>query len=83
MLSILARLINLYTLIVVARILFTWIPVNPWTPLGKVVHVLASITDPILNPIRRLIPPIRSGAMAIDLSPLILVLALSFIGSRL
>jgi YggT family protein len=82
-LLILARLINLYTLIVVARILFTWIPVSPWTPLGKVVHVLASITDPILNPIRRVIPPIRSGAMAIDLSPLILVLALSFIGSRL
>jgi len=82
-LSILATLLHLYVIIIVVRILSTWIPVSPWSNFAKVVRVLSQITDPILNPLRRLIPPLRFGGMGIDLSPMILVLVLSLIANRL
>ena len=43
----------------------------------------ARLTDPILVPLRRVIPPLRVGAAGIDLSPLILFFALEIIVSRL
>ncbi len=82
-LSLLATLLHLYVIIIVVRILFTWIPVNPWSNFAKVVRVLSLITDPVLNPLRRVIPPLRFGGMGIDLSPMILVLVLSLIANRL
>lgn len=82
-LRILAWLLHLYVIIIVVRILFTWIPVNPWSEFGKVVRVLGRITDPVLVPLRRVIPPLRVGGMGIDLSPMILVLVLSLIANRL
>ncbi len=82
-LSVLASLLRLYVLIIVVRILFTWIPVNPWSNFAKVVRVLSMITDPVLNPLRRIIPPLRFGGMGIDLSPMILVIVLSLIANRL
>ena len=82
-LSVLATLLHLYVIIIVVRILFTWIPVNPWSNFAKVVRVLSRITDPVLNPLRRVIPPLRFGGMGIDLSPMILVLVLSLIANRL
>ncbi|HUY07518.1 MAG TPA: YggT family protein [Acidimicrobiales bacterium] len=82
-LSLVATLLHLFIIIVVVRILCTWIPVNPWSNFAKVVHVLSKITDPVLNPLRRVIPPLRIGGMGIDLSPMILVFVLSLIANRL
>ena len=83
MLHLLGRLIFLYEMIVFVRIIFTWIPVNPWSNTAKFVNVLERLTDPVLAPLRRIIPPIRAGAMAIDLSPMILLFVLSLLSSRL
>lgn len=82
-LSIVATLLRLFIIIVVVRILATWIPTNPWSNFGKFVGILSRITDPILNPLRRIIPPLRVGGMGIDLSPMVLVFVLSLIASRL
>jgi len=37
---------------------------------------LDSITEPVLGPLRRAIPPLGIGGMALDLSPLILIIGL-------
>jgi YggT family protein len=44
-------------------------------------RVLRAVTDPILAPFRRLIPPINAGGVGIDLSPIVVLVALGIIGS--
>ncbi len=65
---------NLYLVAVFARILFSWIPITPGTTLASIHSVLYNVTEPVLGPVRRAIPPMRMGAMALDLSPLIVLI---------
>lgn len=69
MTGILVTVIQLYSLVVVIRVLLTWFP--PLT--GTVLYeFLADLTDPYLNLFRRMIPPVGM----IDYSPIIAILAL-------
>ncbi len=52
-------------------------------PVRKIYDALSKIIEPILRPIRNVIPPVRIGGTALDLSPLILILGLSFLASFL
>jgi len=52
-------------------------------PVRKVYDALSKIIEPILRPIRALIPPVRIGGAALDLSPLILILGLSLLAGFL
>ncbi|MCB1194903.1 YggT family protein [bacterium] len=61
---ILVQLLELYSLILFIRIIISWVHPDPYNP---IVRFLYGVTDPVLNPLRRLIPPL--GGM-IDLSPL-------------
>ena len=53
-----------YSIILLARVLISWFPVDPYNPIVRVLHQL---TEPLLAPIRRLLP--QTGA--IDFSPLV------------
>lgn len=64
----------LYWLILV-RALISWVNPDPFNP---VVQFLTRTTEPILHPIRRLLPP-----MGIDISPIIAFLAIIFLKSFL
>ena len=64
----------LYWLILV-RALISWVNPDPFNP---VVQFLTRATEPILQPIRRLLPP-----MGIDISPIIAFLAIIFLKSFL
>ena len=61
----------LYVLIL-ARILISWLPIHPWHPL---VRWLRIIVDPILLPFRRILPSVAG----LDLSPLLAILVIFFI----
>ena len=58
-------------LFVWARVILSWIPHNPYNEITKTVY---SVTEPLLKPLRDLIPV---SAMGIDISPFILLLALN------
>jgi YggT family protein len=45
--------------------------------------LLFRITEPVLAPIRNLLPPVRVGAMGLDLSPLIVFLVLEILMAAL
>ncbi len=45
----------------------------------KLNRVLSSICDPVLNPIRKIVPPARIGGVGLDLSVLILFLVIQVI----
>ena len=70
-------LFNILAMAIFARALLSWIP--SLRPENPIVRFLMDITEPILSPLRRVIPSI--GAM--DLTPLIAMLILSQAGGIL
>jgi YggT family protein len=72
-------LITLYVILIVVRIVLTWFPLDPDGALATIAGFLFAITDPILGPLRRAIPPIRLGSAAIDLSPIIVLIGLQIL----
>lgn len=61
--------LNLYSMILLARVIASWIDPLAYSPISR---WLVRLTEPLLAPIRRLLP--RTGP--VDLSPLILFLLL-------
>ena len=68
-------LIGLYTFVIFVRIILSWFPINPSGPLGQVTRLLFQVTEPVLGPARRIIPSIGP----IDISPIVVVIALGFV----
>lgn len=68
-------LINFYNILIIVYCLLTWIPMNPNGLLADIGAVLDGIVGPYLNFFRRIMPPMGG----IDFSPVIAVLALTFI----
>jgi len=66
------QIIGLYKLVLIARIALSWIPHNPHNP---IITFLYKITEPVLEPVRRIIPSIGG----IDISPIVVFIGLSFI----
>lgn len=71
--------LNIYLIIIFARILLSWFPLDPNGAMATVAGFLYTVTDPILGPLRRAIPPVRIGAAALDLSPIIVILVISIL----
>jgi YggT family protein len=63
--------LQVYIFVLIGRILLSWFPISGGGALAGVYDFLRRLTDPILDPLRRLIPPVRLGTVALDLSPLI------------
>lgn len=76
--AILCWLLGLYLLILLAHVIFSWVP-RPPEPLQPVVAGVRALTEPVLAPLRRLIPPVRLGGAALDVSILIVFFALSIL----
>jgi len=66
-------LFTIYIVLIVVRVVLTWFPVSPGSPIGSINSFLASITDPVLSPVRRLIPPIRLGGTYLDISSIVVI----------
>lgn len=73
----LAEVINivleLYTWLIIAQAVLSWVNPDPYNP---IVRFLYSVTEPVLYRVRRLIPTLVGG---IDLSPLLVILAIYFL----
>ena len=68
-------LLNLYMWVFIIRALISWVSPDPYNP---IVRFLYNITDPVLNRVRRMLPLQFGG---IDLSPMIVILAIIFLRS--
>ena len=77
-LGLLCDLVTLYYLVLIVRIILSWVRSVP-EPIQPIANFVSAITDPVLRPFRGLLPPVRIGMAALDLSPIILFLLLSFI----
>ncbi|CAM2874115.1 MULTISPECIES: YggT family protein [Dermacoccus] len=75
-----ATLLDLYFVVLIARLVFDWIQLfaREWRPKGPVLVVaefVYTLTDPPLKAIRKVVPPLRLGGIALDLAFIILALA--------
>lgn len=74
--TLICTVLQIYWLVILARMFLSWVRVTPGTPLASVSSVVFNLTEPVLGPLRRMIPPMRMGVTPIDLSPLVVLLAL-------
>jgi YggT family protein len=62
-------LIDLYSLVVFAAVVLSWVRADRGHPLVQLVH---NLTEPAIAPIRRVLPPMGG----LDFSPMVLLLVL-------
>ena len=61
------------------RALLSWFPASPGSTLASINSVLYRLTEPVLAPVRRLLPPVRAGGFGIDLSFIIVFFGIQLI----
>jgi YggT family protein len=72
-------LLTIYSWLILARILMSWVRIDPGTPVASIYSVVFNLTEPVLGPLRRAIPPVRLGMAALDLSPIIVFVVINLI----
>lgn len=64
-------LLRAYILVLIAYVIIAWVPRMP-EPLQPAARGVRALVDPLLTPLRRVMPPLRLGGIGIDLSILVL-----------
>lgn len=70
---------QLYLLCILGRIVLSWFPPSGPGALETVRNVLYRVTEPVLGPVRALLPPVRIGGMGLDLSPMVVFIGLQIL----
>ena len=80
----------LFFIALLARLVFDWVFLfaRSWEPKGPVLVVLEAVytvTDPPLKAVRKVVPPLKLGSVALDLAFIVLIIAvqiaLTIVGS--
>ena len=74
---VLAQIINLYVLVIFARIILSWFPVQPGGPVASISSVVYSLTEPVLAPVRRVVPQLGM----FDISTIVVIFGLRLLAS--
>jgi YggT family protein len=74
--QLLVQLLDLYIIVIVVRIILSWFPINPGTAMASVHGFVQALTEPVLAPVRRALPPARMGSMGFDFSPMIVMVGI-------
>lgn len=72
--------LNIYLLLIIARIILSWLVsfnvVNLRNPIiGQIYSAIHMLTEPVMAPVRRIIPPIGG----LDLSPILIFLIINWL----
>jgi YggT family protein len=73
----LSAVLDLYVLAVIAYAVFSWLP--PENRRNRFYEFLARIVEPLLRPVRNLLPPMGGW----DLSPIVVIVLLELLGRAL
>jgi YggT family protein len=68
-------LFQVITLAIVARCLLSWVPIGPNNPFYPLAVILHQVTEPILGPLRRVIPSVGM----FDISPIVALLLIQWV----
>ena len=85
MLSLIGDLLYLFLIVLFAYSILSWLTYSGRlaydSPVFKVQKVLAAICEPVLRPVRRVIPPVQVGGVGLDLSVLIVFVVIEVLVS--
>jgi YggT family protein len=71
-----------YLVLIFIRIILSWVPRIPYNRyLAAFLKFVNDVTDPYLNLFRRILPPVRIGPGALDLSPMVAIFVLIIVSS--
>jgi YggT family protein len=70
--ALISALIDVYSFVVLLTVIMSWLPIGRHNPLAIMLYRL---TEPLLGPIRRVLPPMAG----LDLSPMVLLVGLQFL----
>jgi YggT family protein len=73
--NLIVTLLQLYVFCIFGRIILSWFPVSPGSPVASISSVLYSITEPVLGPIRNVLPSLGM----FDLSPMVVIFAVNLV----
>ena len=74
---------QLYIIVLVLRAVLSWFPTSPNGPLAPVIRIIFLITEPVLIPFRRLIPPIGMFDMSFLVAFIVLEVIVTEVLARL
>ena len=79
--EVLTYVLTIYLVVLIGRMIFGWVRVfaRDWRPSGILLVIaegIFTITDPPLRFLRRFIPTVRLGMMALDLSFMVLFIVI-------
>jgi len=78
--ALIREIIYLYTWIIIIASLMSWFPANSSSQgLATLKRFLYSITEPVLRPIRQILPKSRFGNVGVDFSALVAIVLLNII----
>ncbi|RMG89601.1 MAG: YggT family protein [Chloroflexi bacterium] len=67
---------RIFYILVIARVILSWIRISPYHPTwGPLVRITYDLTEPIMAPIRRILPPMGG----LDFTPFIVLILLSVV----
>ena len=72
-------LLQLYLIVIFVRVILSWFPISPDSPIASIYRFVYAITEPVLGPIRRVMPGVGVGGIGLDFSPIIVLLLLQII----
>lgn len=73
--SLVCSLLQVYAVCLFARVILSWFPLGSGSPLATVYSFLHTVTEPVLAPLRRVMPPLGG----FDLSPLVVFFLIQII----
>lgn len=87
-LDILCIVLTVYTIVLFVRVIVSWAYLfgfrPPLTgPVRMLLDLLEDVTEPVLRPLRALIPPVRAGGMGLDLSIIVAFVILTVLRAAL
>lgn len=74
LINLLVLLLYLYTWVIILRAVVSWTSPDPGNPL---IQLLVKVTEPVLKPLRTLVPPAKLAG--IDLSPILAIVVIQIV----
>ena len=87
-LGVLCVVLTVYTIILFVRVIVSWAYLFGFRPplsgpIRTLLDLLEDVTEPVLRPLRALIPPVRAGGMGLDLSIIVAFVILTVLRAAL
>lgn len=83
--TILSTIIRLFTMALIGRLILDYVRIfaSSWRPRGIILAIaefIYAVTDPVINFVRKFVPPLRLGPVALDLSFIVIFVAAQLLG---